>query len=139
MRGPPQQRTVDQVATIAVPILALVAAVVTAMLSGCGEHAWAGQPERSAFLAGSISFVPDEGAGLRLAGVDLEQGRFALRVGGGDLAAAAATCRAADPEAARLERVTSSSRGGKLHFTALRPGSTRIECGGAAGGTLVVE
>jgi hypothetical protein len=175
-----EQRTIDTIATVAMPFVALLAALATALLTGCGDNLCAG-PACGAgadggpavpFVASSIRFVPDEGAGpgainLRLAGVDLEQNRFALRLAGDGIdafgvagrltldgsvaridgatagsglggdgvtvnAAAAATptgallgfSRAGDKTDARL----TPARGiGKLHFTALRPGTTRIE------------
>jgi hypothetical protein len=139
MRLYDERRRIDVLATVLMPILALAAAVVTAFLAGCTGPVH-GEPHT--FLARAIHFVPDEGAlpghaSLQLAGVDLEQNRFALRVAGIETAEAAGHL-SFNTEVARLDHVAS-----KLHFVALTPGATRIELipedALPIGGTLVVE
>ncbi len=142
MRLYDERRRIDVLATVVMPILALAAAVVTAFLAGCTGPAYGASAAPHPFAATAIRFVPDEAAlrgdvSLLLAGVDLEQNRFALRVGGIDPAEAADRL-SFDTAVARLDRVAT-----KLHFTALTPGATRIELspegGRPVGGTLVVE
>jgi len=141
------RRTVDRIATIAMPLLAFLAALLTAYLAGCTGPAYGARAERGPFVASAIRFVPDAGARpgavhLELAGVDLEQNRFALRVLGGVEAAEAADRLVFDPDVARLDHAAPGAA--KLHFTALTPGTTRVDLSltGAAhpfGGTLIVE
>jgi hypothetical protein len=80
-------------------VAALAIALSAAFLAGCGDNlcgpACAAQPDggpAGPFVARNVRFVPDEGAGpgaihLQLAGVDLAQSRFALRVVGDGLEA----------------------------------------------------
>ena len=152
------RRTIDTIAPIAMPLLAFLAALLTAYLSGCTGPAYGASAEANHFVANAIRFVPDEGAGpgtvhLQLAGVDLEQNRFALRLLGEPLDAGdAAGLLTFDTEVARLDFATTGAGhgSGKLHFTALKPGTTRVDWApgqaGApddaarrVGGILVVE
>ena len=149
------RRTIDTMAPVLMPVLAFLAALLTAYLSGCTGPAYGASAEASHFVASAIRFVPDEGAGpgavyLELAGTDLEQNRFALRLRGEPLdPAAAAGLLTLDTDVARLDLVTTGASG-KLHFAALKPGATRVDWVPAladtaddaarrVGGTLVIE
>jgi hypothetical protein len=155
-----ERRTIDTIATVAMPFVAFLAALLTAYLAGCTGPAYGASAEARPFVASAIRFVPDEGASpgavrLQLAGLDLEQNRFALRVvGDGPEPAYAAGRLRFDDGVVRLDQVTPGGAPGtgKLHFTALTPGTTRIDWAPErspdadlevaprrAGGTLVVE
>jgi hypothetical protein len=147
MRWYDERRRIDVLATVMMPILALAAALLTAFLAGCTGPAYGAKAPPGRFVASAIRFVPDEAVApdalrLELAGLDLEQNRFALRVLGGIDTDEAADRLVFDPDVARFDHVAVGAA--KLHFTALSPGTTRVGLSpdGAArpvGGTLVVE